>query len=328
MARYNGPVCRLCRREGMKLFLKGERCYTEKCAIEKRNVPPGQHGRSRKAKMVGYAVQLREKQKVKRIYGVAAQAQAEGRLQPARQREALQRADGLALGAHEPARRRSARSRRWPPRRSASCAGTRRTGCPRSTSCSSRALDDDDEVWLKIRIPQRPNGRTGWVREEQLSNLKVVTTHLTIDRSKLRATLRKGGKVIWRSPIGVGAPGHADARRAGSGSASGFATSAAAPSTARGRSARPRTPTLSDWPGGGVVGIHGTNEPELIPGRPSHGCVRVPERARSRGSRGSCRSGRRSSSSETARAPARRRRQPGLPRRSPRASSRASSRTC
>ena len=70
MARYIGPVCRLCRREGMKLFLKGERCYTEKCAIEKRNVPPGQHGRSRKAKMVGYAVQLREKQKVKRIYGV------------------------------------------------------------------------------------------------------------------------------------------------------------------------------------------------------------------------------------------------------------------
>jgi small subunit ribosomal protein S4 len=60
----------LCRREGMKLFLKGERCYTDKCAIEKRNVPPGQHGRSRKAKMVGYGVQLREKQKVKRTYGV------------------------------------------------------------------------------------------------------------------------------------------------------------------------------------------------------------------------------------------------------------------
>lgn len=70
MARYTGPVCRLCRREGMKLFLKGERCYTEKCAIEKRNVPPGQHGRGRRAKMAGYAIQLREKQKVKRIYGV------------------------------------------------------------------------------------------------------------------------------------------------------------------------------------------------------------------------------------------------------------------
>ena len=70
MARYIGPVCRLCRREGMKLFLKGERCYTEKCAIEKRNFAPGQHGRTRKAKMAGYGVQLREKQKVKRIYGV------------------------------------------------------------------------------------------------------------------------------------------------------------------------------------------------------------------------------------------------------------------
>src|SRR6186997_305284 len=56
MARYNGPVCRLCRREGMKLFLKGERCYTEKCAIEKRNMPPGQHGKLRKAKIVSYGV--------------------------------------------------------------------------------------------------------------------------------------------------------------------------------------------------------------------------------------------------------------------------------
>ena len=70
MARYIGPVCRLCRREAMKLFLKGERCYTEKCAIEKRNLPPGQHGKLRKAKLVGYGLQLREKQKVKRIYGV------------------------------------------------------------------------------------------------------------------------------------------------------------------------------------------------------------------------------------------------------------------
>jgi small subunit ribosomal protein S4 len=70
MARYSGPVCRLCRREGMKLFLKGERCYTEKCAIEKRNFAPGQHGKTRKQKLAGYGIQLREKQKVKRIYGV------------------------------------------------------------------------------------------------------------------------------------------------------------------------------------------------------------------------------------------------------------------
>jgi len=70
MARYIGPVCRLCRRESMKLFLKGERCYTDKCAIEKRNFIPGQHGKARARKMAGYGIQLREKQKVKRIYGV------------------------------------------------------------------------------------------------------------------------------------------------------------------------------------------------------------------------------------------------------------------
>jgi len=71
MARYAGPVCRLCRREGMKLFLKGERCYAEKCAIEKRNVPPGQQSRRRRPnKVMGYGSQLREKQKVKRTYGV------------------------------------------------------------------------------------------------------------------------------------------------------------------------------------------------------------------------------------------------------------------
>ena len=70
MARYNGPVCRLCRREGIKLFLKGERCHTEKCAIEKRNFPPGQHGKDKKPKVVGYGLQLREKQKARRYYRV------------------------------------------------------------------------------------------------------------------------------------------------------------------------------------------------------------------------------------------------------------------
>lgn len=69
MARYRGPLCRLCRREGMKLFLKGTRCYTEKCAFERRKYPPGQHGHNR-GKLSDYGLQLREKQKVKRIYGV------------------------------------------------------------------------------------------------------------------------------------------------------------------------------------------------------------------------------------------------------------------
>lgn len=69
MARYTGPSCRLCRRENMELFLKGERCYTDKCAIKRRNYPPGQHGQGR-TKVSDYGVQLREKQKVRRIYGV------------------------------------------------------------------------------------------------------------------------------------------------------------------------------------------------------------------------------------------------------------------
>ncbi len=70
MARHREAVCRLCRREGQKLFLKGLRCFTEKCAIEKRNFVPGQHGQARRAKLAGYGLQLREKQKVKRTYGL------------------------------------------------------------------------------------------------------------------------------------------------------------------------------------------------------------------------------------------------------------------
>ncbi len=71
MARYTGSVCKLCRRERQKLFLKGQKCFTEKCPIEnERNFPPGQHGNSRRAKISEYGVQLREKQKIKRIYGL------------------------------------------------------------------------------------------------------------------------------------------------------------------------------------------------------------------------------------------------------------------
>jgi len=69
LARYTGPSCRLCRREGTELFLKGERCYTDKCAIKRRSYPPGQHGQGR-IKVSDYGVQLREKQKVRRIYGI------------------------------------------------------------------------------------------------------------------------------------------------------------------------------------------------------------------------------------------------------------------
>lgn len=70
MARYTGPVCRLCRREGLKLYLKGDKCFTDKCPVSKRNYAPGQHGQSRK-KVTEYGLQLREKQKVKRFYGIS-----------------------------------------------------------------------------------------------------------------------------------------------------------------------------------------------------------------------------------------------------------------
>jgi small subunit ribosomal protein S4 len=73
LANYHGPVCRFCRREGAKLFLKGERCYTPKCAIERRAVPPGQHGQARRRKTSDYGVQLRAKQKARRTYGLLEQ---------------------------------------------------------------------------------------------------------------------------------------------------------------------------------------------------------------------------------------------------------------
>lgn len=70
MARYTGSVCRICRRENLKLFLKGDRCYSDKCAFDRRGYPPGQHGQRRRGKTSDYGVQLREKQKVKRMYGL------------------------------------------------------------------------------------------------------------------------------------------------------------------------------------------------------------------------------------------------------------------
>jgi hypothetical protein len=137
-----------------------------------------------------------------------------------------------------------------------------------------------DAPWLQIRIPGRPNGRTGWVRESDMGQLNVVRTFLKIDRRTLRATLYRNNHRIWSSPVGVGKAGTPTPagrfwireRLRSLGGAYGpwaFGTSA-------------YSPTLTDWPGGGVVGIHGTNEPQLIPGRPSHGCVRVPNAAVSR----------------------------------------------
>jgi hypothetical protein len=141
-----------------------------------------------------------------------------------------------------------------------------------------RFRDAHRRSWYKIRVPGRPNGRTGWVRAWSLPLLNTVRKRLVIDRRHTRATLFRRGRRIWSSPVGVGR--------------------ASLPTPAGRFWIREKFPTsnpgglygpwafgtaaysvLTDWPGGGVVGIHGTNEPGLIPGRPSHGCVRVPNPA-------------------------------------------------
>ena len=138
--------------------------------------------------------------------------------------------------------------------------------------------DPQGREWFGVRIPKRPNGQQGWVRAERLGTPRVVRTLLVINRRSLRATLFRKRRRAWSSPIGVGKSGTPTPagrfwirERIWTGDPGGlygpvaFGTSAYS--------------VLSDWPGGGVVGIHGTNEPGLIPGRPSHGCIRVPNPA-------------------------------------------------
>ena len=137
--------------------------------------------------------------------------------------------------------------------------------------------DDEGRVWVKLRLPLRPNGQRGWVPRWALGRLHIVTTRLVVWRGSMRAVLRRDGRAIWRSRVGVGAPrtptpsGTFYVRELlrvpdprGLYGPFAFGTSAYA--------------AISDWPGGGVVGVHGTNQPQLIPGRPSHGCIRVPNR--------------------------------------------------
>ncbi|HVL97507.1 MAG TPA: L,D-transpeptidase family protein [Solirubrobacteraceae bacterium] len=134
-------------------------------------------------------------------------------------------------------------------------------------------LDGEGREWIEIRLPMRPNGTTGWVPRDALGRFHVVRTMLRIDRARLRATLYRSGRRIWSAPVGVGKPSSPtpagrfyirERLRPPPGTIYGalaFGTSAYS--------------GLSDWPGGGVVGLHGTDQPHLIPGRPSNGCVRV-----------------------------------------------------
>lgn len=138
--------------------------------------------------------------------------------------------------------------------------------------------DANGREWLQVRVPMRPRVRTGWVDAIALGQPQLIHAQLVVDRRKLRATLKQAGRVVWQSRIGVGKsqtptpPGRFWIReRIRSTDPNGIYGPWAFGTSAYSR--------LSDWPGGGVIGIHGTNEPGLIPGRPSHGCIRVPNPA-------------------------------------------------
>jgi hypothetical protein len=129
-------------------------------------------------------------------------------------------------------------------------------------------------TWILVQLPGRPNGATGWVPASALGEMHVVHDYLRVDRETLRATLFRDGRAIWSAPVGVGRPslptpaGHFYVTE----KLTVFGASVYGP-YALGTSAY--APTLGEWPGGGIVGIHGTDEPGLIPGRPSHGCIRL-----------------------------------------------------
>lgn len=134
--------------------------------------------------------------------------------------------------------------------------------------------DDNQREWVQIRVPKRPNGRTGWVPRDALGPYNVNRFQLVVSRKTLRAKLYKRGKVVWSARVGVGASStRTPAGRFWVREKFRFKNTPVYGTHAIGTSAY--APTLSDWPNGGVVGIHGTNQPELIPGRPSHGCIRV-----------------------------------------------------
>jgi lipoprotein-anchoring transpeptidase ErfK/SrfK len=129
-------------------------------------------------------------------------------------------------------------------------------------------------AWARIRLAILPNGTTGWVPRASLGEAHVVRTQLVVDRTRLTAVLYRRGRVVFRAPVGVGTPSWPTPR----GTfyvrqrLEDFGDPFYGP-VAFGLSAR--SAVLTDWPGGGYVGIHGTNRPDLLPGRVSHGCIRL-----------------------------------------------------
>jgi lipoprotein-anchoring transpeptidase ErfK/SrfK len=138
----------------------------------------------------------------------------------------------------------------------------------------ARAQDETGRIWVKLLLPVLPNGTTGWVPRGALSGYVEVRTRLVVDLDRLTATLFRDGRRVFSAPVGVGRPGWPTPR--GNFYVRNRLTDYRSPfygPIAYGTSAR--SPVLTDWPAGGFVGIHGTNEPQLIPGRISHGCIRL-----------------------------------------------------
>jgi lipoprotein-anchoring transpeptidase ErfK/SrfK len=131
-----------------------------------------------------------------------------------------------------------------------------------------------DGLWVRVRLPVLPNNLTGWVPRRALGGYQSVHTHLVVDRARLTATLFYDGRKVFTAAVGIGTPdaptpaGDFYIRERLDGFGDPFYGPAAFGTSAR-------SAVLTDWPGGGFVGIHGTNQPELIPGRISHGCVRL-----------------------------------------------------
>jgi hypothetical protein len=141
-----------------------------------------------------------------------------------------------------------------------------------------RTTDASGRPWVRVRLPILPNGSTGWVPQATLGGFHRVHTWLQIDRRRLRATLIRSGHVVFRARIGVGRrkwptpKGEFFVRDR----LEGFGSGGMYGPLAFGTNAR--SAVLTDWPGGGFVGIHGTNEPNILPGRVSHGCIRLMNR--------------------------------------------------
>jgi lipoprotein-anchoring transpeptidase ErfK/SrfK len=132
-------------------------------------------------------------------------------------------------------------------------------------------------VWIRVRLPILPNNTTGWVPRRTLSDWKLVRTRLVVDRRRLTAELYRAGRLVFFARVGIGRPqwptppGEYYIRNQLYGYNDPFYGPIAFGTSGR-------SPVLTDWPGGGFIGIHGTNQPELIPGRVSHGCIRLRNR--------------------------------------------------